>query len=140
MANKGIVLPKKGKMVKHIILGTDGTFVIIVHACPGSIGKFQWYLAGELNTGEKYILDGQIYESVTISSDTINNKYQNKWLYCKYEGEYIEDYVYLTNNFSEMISANQFDTIGFFGKDGNIRNDVSYFKAGYQSFLTGCNT
>lgn len=118
-------------MEKYIVLGTDGTFVIIVHACPNAIGKFQWYLVDEPNSEKKYILDGQVYESFIISSDDICIKYLNKWLCCKCEIEndnYIEGFVYLTNDFLEMIKANQFDIINFFGNDGNIRNDISYGK------------
>lgn len=37
-------------MEKYIILGTDGKFVIIVHACPNAKGKFQWYLVDEPNS------------------------------------------------------------------------------------------
>lgn len=116
-------------MEKYIILGTDGTFVIIVHACPNAIGRFQWYLADEPYGEKKNILNGQVYESITISSDDICAEYLHKWLCCKCEIEndnYIEGCVYLTNDFLEMIKANQFDIINFFGTDGNIRNDISY--------------
>jgi len=118
-------------MEKYIILGTDGTFVVIVHACPNAIGKFQWYLIDDPNSEKEFLLDGQIYESITISSDNISNEYQNKWLCCKCEVEddnYIEGCFYLSNDFLEIISVNQFDVINFFGKDGNIRNDISYYK------------
>lgn len=119
-------------MKKHIILGTDGTFIVIIHACPNAIGKFQWYLVDEPNDENEYILDGQIYESITISSTDISNKYQNKWLCCKCKIEddnYIEGCVYLSNDFCKMINTNQFDVINFFGKDGNIRKEISYYKA-----------
>lgn len=118
-------------MEKYIISGADGKFVVIVHAYPNTIGKFQWYLVDEPNSKKEYILDGQIYESITISSDNISNKYQNKWLCCKCEVEddnYIEGCVYLSNDFLKIISVNQFDVINFFGKDGNIRDDISYCK------------
>ena len=119
-------------MEKYIILGTDGTFLIIVHACPNAIGKFQWYLVDDPNGEKEYILNGQIYESIIISSANINNTYQNKWLCCKCEigdDNYIEGCVYLSNDFCKMISTNQFDVINFFGKDGNIRDDISYYKS-----------
>ena len=123
-------------MEKYIILGADGKFVIIIHACPNSKGRFQWYLVENPNSEKEYILDNQIYESITISSDNISNMYQDKWLCCKCEVEndsYIEGSVYLSSNFPEIISINQFDVINFFGKDGNIRNDISYYK---QSLLS----
>ena len=118
-------------MKKFICLEMNGSFTIIVHACPNSVGKFQWYLVDEPNSENEYILDGQIYESITILSDDIYNKYLNKWLCCKCEVEgdsYIELCVYLINNFSEMIKTNQFDIINFYDKDGNICNDISYHK------------
>lgn len=118
-------------MEKYIILGVDGNFIVIVHACPNAVGKFQWYLVDEPNEDVKFALDGHIYESVTISNDTISEKYQNKWLCCKCEigdDKYTEGFVYLSNNFIEMISVNQFDRIEFFGENGNIRNDISYSK------------
>lgn len=118
-------------MEKCIILATDGTFVIIVHACPNAIGKFQWYLVDEPNSEKKYILDGQTYESIVISSADICNNYLNKWLCCKCEIEndtYTEGCVYLANDFLELIKVNQFDVINFFGKDGDIRNDISYLR------------
>lgn len=119
-------------MDKYIIVDSAENFVIIVHACPNVIGKFQWYLVDEPNSARKYIMDGQVYESITISCDDICAKYLNKWLCCKCEIEdnnyYIEGCVYLTSDFLEMIKLNQFDTINFFGKDGNIRNDISYSK------------
>lgn len=119
-------------MEKCIILATDGTFVIIVHACPNAIGKFQWYLVDEPNSEKKYILDGQTYESIVISSADICNNYLNKWLCCKCEIEndtYTEGCVYLANDFLELIKVNQFDVIRFFGKDGDIRNDISYLRS-----------
>lgn len=61
-------------MEKYIILGTDGKFVIIVHACPNAKGKFQWYLVDEPNSDKEYILNGQVYESIIISSDNICSK------------------------------------------------------------------
>jgi len=119
-------------MEKYIILGIDGMFIIVVHACPNAIGKFQWYLVDEPNDEKEYILNGQVYESITISSNNIGNEYpKNKWLCCRCEVEdenYNEGCIYLTNDFLEMITINQFDTINFIGKDGNIRNDVGYCK------------
>lgn len=101
-------------MEKHIILGTHGAFSITIHACPNAIGKFQWYLVDDPNDEKEYILDGQIHESITITSTDINNKYQNKWLCCKCkvgDDNYIEGCVYLSNDFYEMITVNQFDTM-----------------------------
>lgn len=118
-------------MEKYIIVETDGTFVVIAHACPHSTGKFQWYLIDELNSEKEQILYGQVYESIVISNSDINNKYQNKWLCCKCEignEHYVDGCVYLSNDFIEMINTNQFDAINFFGNDGNIRRDVSYCK------------
>lgn len=119
------------RMEKHIILGADGTFLVIAHACPNAIGKFQWYLVDEPNSEKEYFLNGQIYESITISSTYISKKCQNKWLCCKCEigdDKYIEGCVYLSDDFCKMINTNQFDVINFFGKDGNIRNDIEYYK------------
>ena len=119
-------------MEKSIILDADGKFTIIVHAAPKAVGKFQWYLIGEPNSDKEYILDGQIYESIVVPSNKIKGKWKNKWLCCKCEvdGEkYLEGCVFLRNNFVDMINFNQFDTIQFFNKDGNIRNDVSYQKS-----------
>lgn len=119
-------------MEKCIILATDGTFVIIVHACPNAIGKFQWYLVDEPNSEKKYILAGQTCESIVISSVDICNNYLNKWLCCKCEIEddtYTEGCVYLANDFLELIKVNQFDVIRFFGKDGDICNDISYLRS-----------
>lgn len=64
-------------MEKYIILEKDGTFIIIVHACPNARGKFQWYLTEEPNNNseKKHILNGAIYESITISSNIIKEKY-----------------------------------------------------------------
>ncbi len=123
-------------MEKYIISGTDGMFVIIVHACPNAIGKFQWYLVDEPDSENEYILDGQIYESITLLSSNIS-EYNNKWLCCKCEEDdkRIDGCVYLSTDFITMISANQFDTIQFFGKDrngknGNVRKDIGYRKDG----------
>lgn len=116
-------------MRKHIILGTNDDFVIIIHACPDAVGKFQWYLLDEPNSEEKHILDGQIYESITILSNDIHDKYLNKWLCCRCEIEdekYNEGCVYLTDGFLKMIELNKFDTVEFFGNDGDIRKDVGY--------------
>lgn len=118
-------------MKKFILLSCDGHFVIIIHACPNAVGRFQWYLVDDPNSEKESNIDGQIYESITISSDTICNEYQDKWLCCKCEvldDKYIEGCVYLTNNFIEMIKNNQFDEINFFDKDGNIRKDVNYHR------------
>lgn len=116
-------------MLKYIILEPDNTFVLVVHACPNEIGKFQWYIVEDPNSEHKQIIDNQIYESITIASKTINNKYQNKWLCCECEvnnEKYIEGCIYLSNNFTEMIKTNQFDEVNFFDKHGNIRKDIGY--------------
>lgn len=118
-------------MEKTILLSCDGNFVIIIHACPNAVGKFQWYLVDDPNSEKESNIDDQIYESITISSNSICNEYRDKWLCCQCEvsdDKYAEGCVYLTNNFIEMIKTNQFDEIAFFDKDGNIRNDVSYHR------------
>lgn len=118
-------------MESYILLKTNGEFVVIVHACPHAIGKFQWYLVDEPNSENKYILDGQTHESIVILSNEICNEYLDKWLCCKCEigdDNYTEGCVYLSNDFLKMIRTNQFDIINFFDEDGEIRNDIGYGK------------
>ena len=76
-------------MKKYIILDVDGTFVVVVHACPNAIGRFQWYLVDDPNDDKEYILDGEIYENIAISSNHIRLNYLNKWLFRNDKGKRI---------------------------------------------------
>lgn len=116
-------------MQKFILLRNNGEFFVIVHAAPNQQGKFQWYWMNDPNEDPEVNIAGEVFESITLSSQNIKAHYQKKWLacHCEVEGSrYNEGCVYLTDDFVEMIKANQFDAIDFFGEDGMIRTDVCY--------------
>ena len=55
---------------------TAGEFFIIAHACPGKTGEFQWYLVDDPNETKEEVLEGQIYESITLSNAKIKELYE----------------------------------------------------------------
>lgn len=139
-------------MKKFIILQNNGEFIAIFHAAPHKIGEFQWYLRYEpdestisVENASHFIekvktttIDNAIFESISFSSEEIRKWLKGKWLgcVCKIEGEknsYDEGYVYLTDDFIEIIKRNQFDSIEFFGEDGNIRGDVNYISGNHKT-------
>jgi len=132
-------------MQKHILYSNrNKDFIIILHACPSNThacpdnilacpnnadGSFQWYITDCPNRENAREIEGQSYESFTLSTETIAECYKDKWLYCKRtlpDCDDNEGYVYLSEDLIEMISKNQFDTIEFFDETGNIREDVGY--------------
>lgn len=113
-------------MTKHIILNEDKEFLVIIHACPMETGLFQWYTLVDPNECHKKNIKKEIYESITLSSDSIKQKYYRKWLACHCEvngTSYEEGCVYLTDDFIDMIRENQFDTIDIFDKDGMVKRE-----------------
>ena len=116
-------------MTNFIIVNNNGEFIVIAHACPGAMGKFQWYLVDDPNSDKKRNIAGQVHESFIISSDKIDKKYKDKWLCCKCEvsgEEYNEGCLLLKDNLVEIIGSNPFDSVKFFGADGNIQDDIEY--------------
>jgi len=128
-------------MENHIIYSkTEDEFVIIAHACPGKTGEFQWYLVDDPNETKEEVLEGWIYESITLSNTTIKELYEGKWLccHCKVDGDiYDEGCLYLTDSFLDMIRENQFDNVAFFDKNGMIRGS-QYVKKEEKELGTGC--
>ena len=119
---------------------TAGEFFIIAHACPGKTGEFQWYLVDDPNETKEEVLEGQIYESITLSNAKIKELYEGKWLccHCKVDGDvYDEGCLYLTDSFLDMIRENQFDNVDFFDKNGMIRGS-QYVKKEEKELGTGC--
>ena len=111
-------------MESHIIYSkTEDHFCLIIHACPGAIGEFRWYLADDPNESKRKMLKGQIYESIEFTSEQIQEGYEGKWLCCRCNVDgntYDEGCLYLTSNFVDMIQENQFKSVGFFDKNGQI--------------------
>lgn len=119
---------------------TKDEFFIIAHACPGKTGEFQWYLVDDPNETKEEVLEGQIYESITLSNTKIKKLYEGKWLCCrcKVDGDvYDEGCLYLTDSFLDMILENQFDNVAFFDKNGMIRGS-QYVKKEEKELGTGC--
>ena len=118
-------------MHKTIVLKDNKTFIVVAHACPGARGEFQWYLVDEPNDSKEYIIDGEEYESITLSNDVISGTYKNKWLCCRcnVDGEaYDVGCIFLSDNFAEIISKTQFDEITVCDEKGNFRTDIGYIE------------
>lgn len=116
-------------MKKFIFIITNDDFIIILHACPNAIGKFQWYWMDDPNDEVINKIEGQVYESITIASEQIKEKYKNKWLGCFCDvpdGKYHEGCVFLTDNVIEMIGENQFDNISFADQKGMTKDNHFY--------------
>lgn len=110
-------------MKKFIIMLENNKFIVIIHACPNSVGSFQWYILDDPNSEIKTSIDGKIYECISITNEYIRDNYNGKWLacHCNIDGEsFNEGCIYLTDNFIEIIKENQFDVIEFTDQNGNI--------------------
>lgn len=128
-------------MVSYITYSkTKELFIIVVHACPEAKGEFQWYLVDDPNREKEKVLTGQIYESITITSQQIQESYKGKYLccHCKVDGySYDEGCLYLTSSFVDMICKNQFNSINFLDENGMIRGS-HYAKWEEKELGTGC--
>lgn len=114
-------------MKKFMSLCADGEFFIVLHAAPDQDGKFQWFFSDDFDALYRININGQVYESIVLSSEDIREHYMDKFIGCDIDDEQnaIEN-VYLTDSFVDMIRDNQFDIIDFFDDDGYIRDDISY--------------
>lgn len=116
-------------MRKFLLLFENNEFIIILHACPHCLREFQWCIADGADCRNLKNIENQTYESISLSSEIIRDKYNQKWIYGKHKHN--EEWqngeaVLLSDNFIDIIRNNQFDNIAFFGTDGNIRTDVEY--------------
>lgn len=112
-------------MESHIIYSkSEDSYCLIVHAYPGAIGEFQWYLTDDPNGSKRKMLKRQTYESITFTSEQIQEGYEGKWLCCRCNVNgytYDEGCLYLISNFIDMIQENQFQSISFFDENGWVR-------------------
>ena len=60
-------------MKKYGIKSKDNNDILIFHALPNETTKFQWYISENINEKGQPI-DGQIYESYTLSTEVIKRK------------------------------------------------------------------
>lgn len=128
-------------MDSHIIYSkTEDFFCLIVDACPGAIGEFQWYLTDDPNESNRKMLKGQTYESITLISEQIQEGYEGKWLCCRCNVDghtYDEGCLYLTSNFVDMIQENRFKSVGFFDENGQISGN-KYVEKEEKELAKGC--
>ncbi len=115
-----------------VSLDENGDYYVSIHACVTEDQRdmrFQWYIADSAAGLKKSPIDSQVYENITISSETIREKYNGKWLGCRcdLEGKIYEiKRTYLTENFVDLIKTCQYQEITFYGKNGMLRDDVKY--------------
>ena len=71
-------------MKKYGIKSKDNNDILIFHALPNEVTKFQWYISENIHENGKPINE-QIYESYTLSTEVIKRKnFVGKYLYCEY--------------------------------------------------------
>ncbi|MBU3173354.1 hypothetical protein [Clostridium estertheticum] len=112
-------------MLKYAIKHKNND-VLIFHALPNVMTKFQWYISE--NVFEQGVpIDGQIYESYSLSAEIIKeNTYVGKYLYCEYlateSNQYQKtEYIQLGLSIDSMINNGTiFDDISKFSEQGDI--------------------
>lgn len=115
-----------------VSLCENGDYYVSIHVCVSDKQKdmrFQWYIADSAAGAKQTPIDNQAYESMTISSDKIQKKYNGRWLGCRcdLDGKLYEiKRTYLTDNFVDLIKTCQYQEITFYGKNGMLRDDVKY--------------
>lgn len=115
-------------MEKYGIKSKDNNDILIFHALPNEITKFQWYISENIYDKGKPI-DGQIYELYTLSTEVIKRKnFVGKYLYCEYLipglNQYQKtEYIRLDLSIDSMVNDGVvFDDISKFDEQGNIVN------------------
>lgn len=113
-------------MLMYAIKSKKNNDVLIFHALPNGMAKFQWYISESIYD-QGIPIYGQIYESYTISAEIIKeNNYVGKYLHCEYltkESNHYQttNYVQLGLSIDSMINnGNIFDDISEFNEQGNI--------------------
>lgn len=115
-------------MKKYGIKSKDNNDILIFHALPNETAKFQWYISENINEKGRPI-NGQIYESYTLSTEVIKRKnFVGKYLYCEYLVQGLNqyektEYIKLDLNIDSMVNSGViFDDISKFDEQGNIVN------------------
>lgn len=113
-------------MKKYGIKSKDNNDILIFHALPNEVTKFQWYISENIHENGKPINE-QIYESYTLSTEVIKRKnFVGKYLYCEYLIQGLNqyektEYIKLDLNIDSMVDSGViFDDISKFDEDGNI--------------------
>ncbi|AUM93806.1 TPA: hypothetical protein LA742_001145 [Clostridium botulinum] len=113
-------------MIKYAIKSKDNNDVLIFHALPNGMAKFQWYISESIRE-QGVPINGQIYESYPLLSKMIKeNNYAGKYLHCEYltaESSHYQktEYIQLDLSIDNMISNGTiFDDISEFNEQGNI--------------------
>lgn len=113
-------------MLKYAIKSKDNNDVLIFHALPNTITKFQWYISKNIYE-QGLPIDNQIYESYTLTTQTIKeNNFIDKYIHCEYlsikSNNYEKtEYVQLDLSIDSMVKHGTiFDDISIFNKQGNI--------------------
>ena len=114
-------------MKKNINISSIEEFDIFVQAIDNYMqGDFQWYIMDDPNEGAEHIIEGEVHNTIYLSSKEIGEKYKDKYLacHCKVQGEkYNEGCVYLTDSFVEIMTKNQFNKITL-GKLGGSNAEI----------------
>jgi predicted DNA-binding protein len=115
-------------MIKYAINSKEKNDILIFHALPNEITKFQWYISEKINERGNAI-EGQTCESYVISTEIIKEKnYYGKYLYCEYLNNKLNvyektEYIPLEVSLDSMINKGViFDDISEFDEKGYIIN------------------
>ncbi|KIS21641.1 hypothetical protein [Clostridium botulinum] len=112
-------------MIKYAIKSKNNNDILIFHALPNKMAKFQWYISESIHE-QGVPIDGQIYESYALLLEMIKeNNYVGKYLYCEYlrtESNHYQktEYIKLDLSIDSMINDTIFDDICEFNEQGNI--------------------
>lgn len=114
-------------MLKYAIKSKDSNKdILIFHALPDEMTKFQWYISENIcEQGDP--IDGQIYESYTLSIEMVKYmNYDGKYICCMYletESKYNQhtEYIQLGLSIDSMVQSGvNFDNISRFNEQGEI--------------------
>lgn len=106
--------------------------ILILHALPNEMAKFQWYISENI-CEQGILIDGQVYESYTISAEKIKeNNYEGKYIHCEYLKTKLDnyektEYTLLDYSIDNMIkNGTIFNDISEFDEEGNISPKIIY--------------
>lgn len=115
-------------MIKYAIKTKEENDILIFHALPNEITKFQWYISEAINESGN-IIEGETCESYVVSTKRIKEKnYCGKYLYCEYLNNKLNvyektEYILLEASVDIMINKGViFDDISEFDEKGYIVN------------------
>lgn len=102
-------------------------FILTFHTAVDEKGTFQWFLMNDTAEGQNELINGEVFESFSVSSKWIKDNAEGKLLgfQCELkEKSFTENICWLSSDLLELLRNNEFEKILICDENG-------YFKYSY---------